>query len=361
MIVFPFLKNGDGTAVAIMNYYEALIEDGWNVDFLSLREIQCEWDSMVKNNGGKVYALPAKNKYSIEVKRALKKVLRENKYDIVHVNMPGHIGAMALKFAKKNGCKGRIFHCHNPKNTINFKTKFSTVFYDYFCKKYANYYAACSETAGISRFGDRELTVLKNVIDIERFSYNEEKRFQIRNELGINNRCVIGVAGRFAKQKNPDFIIDCFKEVHKRNSNAFLLWIGEGELLDYVADRLQKENLQGNYCLPGRKNNIEDWYSAMDLFFLPSVFEGMGIVFLEAQSVGVPCIGSKNVPRETEVTELMNRIDLATEMDVWVDRILEILSGQYERKDRKIEFIDAGYTHEQTSKDMLRLYQDIIE
>lgn len=111
----------------------------------------------------------------------------------------------------------------------------------------------------------------------------------------------------------------------------------------------------------GRKNNIEKWYSAMDLFLLPSKFEGMGIVFLEAQCTGLPCFGSTNVPIETEVTELMHRISLKQEANYWATAMKKVTDMSGDRRSRASEFINAGYTHEATKSDLLNMYEKRIK
>ena len=126
LILLPYLKNGDGTAVALMNYYQALIDDNWNVDFLNLKNTKCQWFEMVKKNGGDVFELPQVNKYSKKVKSYIKNIVYSKKYNIVHVNIPGHIGYITLKIAKKAGVRIRIFHAHNPFNCLNIKTIISS-------------------------------------------------------------------------------------------------------------------------------------------------------------------------------------------------------------------------------------------
>lgn len=361
LILLPYLKNGDGTAVALMNYYQELIEHGWRIDFLVLKIFECEWLNKVKADGNNIYELPKENKYSYKVSRKIRSIIKEGKYDIVHVNMPGHVGFETLKMARQYGIGKRIFHAHNPRNNLNLKTVISTKVYDYLLQREATELVACSKSAGNSRFGNKDFQVLKNVIDTDRFVYRLEDRRYIREKLHIEKKVVVGVVGRFAAQKNPEFLLECFAEYNKLNKESVLLWIGDGELQEKIQDRAKNMGLKGACLFVGRKNNIEKWYSAMDLFLLPSKFEGMGIVFLEAQCTGLPCFGSTNVPIETEVTELMHRISLKQEANYWETAMKKVTDMSGDRRSRASEFINAGYTHEATKSDLLNMYEKRIK
>ena len=361
LILLPYLKNGDGTAVALMNYYQELIEHGWRIDFLVLKIFECEWLNKVKADGNNIYELPKENKYSYKVSRKIRSIIKEGKYDIVHVNMPGHVGFETLKMARQYGIGKRIFHAHNPRNNLNLKTVISTKVYDYLLQREATELVACSKSAGNSRFGNKDFQVLKNVIDTDRFVYRLEDRRYIREKLHIEKKVVVGVVGRFAAQKNPEFLLECFAEYNKLNKESVLLWIGDGELQEKIQDRAKNMGLKGACLFVGRKNNIEKWYSAMDLFLLPSKFEGMGIVFLEAQCTGLPCFGSTNVPIETEVTELMHRISQKQEANYWATAMKKVTDMSGDRRSRASEFINAGYTHEATKSDLLNMYEKRIK
>lgn len=361
LILLPYLKNGDGTAVALMNYYQELIEHGWRIDFLVLKIFECEWLNKVKADGNNIYELPKENKYSYKVSRKIRSIIKEGKYDIVHVNMPGHVGFETLKMARQYGIGKRIFHAHNPRNNLNLKTVISTKVYDYLLQREATELVACSKSAGNSRFGNKDFQVLKNVIDTDRFVYRLEDRRYIREKLHIEKKVVVGVVGRFAAQKNPEFLLECFAEYNKLNKESVLLWIGDGELQEKIQDRAKNMGLKGACLFVGRKNNIEKWYSAMDLFLLPSKFEGMGIVFLEAQCTGLPCFGSTNVPIETEITELMHRISLKQEANYWATAMKKVTDMSGDRRSRASEFINAGYTHEATKSDLLNMYEKRIK
>ena len=360
LIVLPYLRNEDGTAVALMNYYDSLIHAGWKLDFMHLKTFECEWVEKVKKSGGEIFEIPADNKYSKNVYKYIKEVFDQNDYSVVHLNIPGHIGFLIMKYAKKANTKVRIFHVHNPKNNIKKRTFISQSVYDQLIQKKATNLCACTESAGLSRFGSKHFEVVRNVVDVDRFEFNLISRSKIRTSLNLDNKTVIGVVCRFAAQKNPYFLVDCFVEYKKRNPRAFLLWLGDGELKESTKQYIKSKQIEGSYFLAGIKTDVEDWYCAMDLFLLPSFFEGLGIVFLEAQCTGLPCLGSKNVPVETEITNLMYRMDLTSPANEWADEMVRILSKREERVSRKKEFIDRGYTHETTKDGLVNFYNSLI-
>lgn len=356
LILLPSLEKGDGSAAAIMNCYDALVCDGWQIDFLLLHGTKNERTEGIQKNGGKIFVLPPGSKYSAAVTRMITIVVEKGNYVLVHVNIPGHVAYLTLKRAEKAGTPVRIFHCHNPRNNLNLKTRISTHIYDTLCLKWSNRLLSCSESAGQSRFRNRSFTVLKNGIESTIFQYDEEARIILRKRMRMENAVVVGVVGRITAQKNPLFLIDCFEAFRAIEPRAMLLWIGEGELEQMVREKLKKKKLMCVCRFPGRLENVGKWYSAMDIFLLPSKFEGLGIVFLEAQCSGLPCYGSDGVPPEVEVTELMHRISLKKDTDYWAEMMKRGVCGIAERRSRNDDLNLAGYTVEKTKNGLLKLY-----
>lgn len=359
LIILPSLENGDGSAASIMNYYDALSKE-WEVDFLLIRQTDNMRSKQIMEDGGEIFVLPQQNKYSFAVSRAIASIIRGGKYAVVHINLPGHIAYRALLEAQKERVPVRIFHCHNPKNNLNLKTKISTWVYDTLCLKHANQLFACSESAGVSRFGSKDFHVLRNAIITERFQFDREARMELRKELLVEDSILVGVVGRITAQKNPLFLADCFEAFKAKEPKARLLWIGEGELIEQVKSRLDAKHLLEDCIFLGRREEIGKWYSAMDLFLLPSLFEGLGIVFLEAQCSGLPCFGSDLVPIDTEITELMHRISLQKTPGEWADFMRDVLKTSAERKGRGNELNKAGYDLTNVDDNLRKLYNSLL-
>ena len=356
LILLPSLVNADGSAAAIMNYYQALVDDGWKVDFLLVQKTENDRTKAISQQGGRIFTLPQCNKYFPQVAKQIAGVVQNGKYDVVHVNIPGHVAYRTLLQAEKAHVPVRIFHCHNPRNCLNWKTRISTRIYDTLCLRHANRRAACSKSAGFSRFGHRSFWVVKNLIEPSGFFFDPAARDKIRKRLGVEDGVIVGVVGRITPQKNPLFLVDCFAAFQKVEPRAFLLWIGEGELKQKVKQRLEEKGLEKVSCFPGTIREVGKWYSAMDLFLLPSKFEGLGIAFLEAQCSGLPCFGSDGVPAEAAVTELMHRISLQKRPEEWAVEIQRTMEQKEERRSRGETFQQAGYTLKSGSHELFQLY-----
>lgn len=329
LICIPNLGVCNGVTTFIMTFYDYLLQHGYEIDFLLVMDNHCERESYVSERGSRIFKVPMYKKYDRRRIDYIDNVFREGNYDIVHVNFPGPNGAMVLKMAKKNGVKCRIYHCHNPLNNLSLKSMISEHVFTPVCIKRANKYVACSDMAGRSVFGNRTFEVINNAIDPTEFRFDSEGRKRIRESLNIEDKLVIGVAARITEQKNPLFLLEVFKEIRKRKEDAVLLWVGDGNMTEQVRRMCSEYQMEDAVLLPGRQTDVVAWYSAMDLFLLPSKFEGLGIVYLEAQANGLHCFGSDCVPEETQVTNRMHRISLKHNASRWADEITAILDANH--------------------------------
>lgn len=344
LICVPDLGICNGVTTFIMSFYEQLLQQEYKIDFLVVMHQHMEMESYVLERGSKVFKVPLGMKYDKKRVRYIDDVLRNGMYDIVHVNFLGPNGAMILKMAKKYGVEHRIYHCHNPINKLSLKAVLSETIFTYVCRKRANKYLACSTSAGKAIFKNDKFEVVNNAINPDDFSYNRNARIKIREDLKIGNRLAVGVAARMDAQKNPGFIIEVFSELKKLREDAVLIWIGDGAEKVQIENLCKKKDIEEAVFLVGRQSNMDEWYSAMDLFLLPSKFEGLGIVYLEAQANGLLCFGSDRVPKETEVTGLMHRISLEKGADKWAIEMLKAYEEQDDKHTVDFElFKKSGY------------------
>jgi glycosyltransferase involved in cell wall biosynthesis len=192
-----------------------------------------------------------------------------------------------------------------------------------------------------------------------KFIYNEEKRNKIRNEFNVTEKLVIGNIGRFVEQKNHSFLIDVFYEVLKKNEDSALMLVGTGELEDFLKDKIRKLKIEDKVIFTGFRNDIPDLLQAMDVFLFPSLFEGLGIVLIEAQAASLKCITSKNVvPKETNVSELIEYVSLNESVKIWADKVLEA-SIKYNRVEMKNEIENMGFSIEKVSKEIQGFYEKV--
>ena len=362
LICVPDLGICNGVTSFIMAFYDSLIQHGYNIDFLLVMHDNVEMEPYVLDKGSKVFKVPIAFKYDKKRTEYIDEVFRTGQYDMVHVNFPGPNGAMVLKAAIKYGVKYRIYHCHNPINDLNLKALISENVFTPICRNRANKYVACSKMAGKSIFKDKEFEVINNAIMPEKFLFDGSARERIREHFGVQDKLVIGVAGRITDQKNPGFILDIFDEIHKMRTDAVLLWVGDGERLAFVNEQCQEKGIQDSVLLVGRQSNVREWYSAMDIFLLPSKFEGLGIVYLEAQANGLLCFGSDKVPEETEVTDLMHRLSLRQSAKEWAIEILEAYEKQPEKHCVDISlFAKRGFDINQIRDKLFEMYESCFD
>ncbi len=316
---------GGGVEAVVMNYYKNIDRTKIQFDFL------CDDDSTdipyeeIEKLGGKVILIPP-YQHVIKYERKLYQILKEENYKIVH----SHINTLSifpLRVAKKANVPVRIAHSHSTTNKKEWKKNLLKQVFRPFSKIYATHYFACSELAGRWLFTDKtfdnnEVYVLNNAIDIEKFSYNEKIRKAKRKELGISDdQLIIGHIGRFVEQKNHRFLIELFKEFKKKNKNAILLLAGKGPLMEEMQVKVKELNIEENVKFLGQRSDVNELYQAFDMFWFPSLYEGLGMVLVEAQAAGCYCVASTEVPQEANVTEKVKFYDLKDNITVWAANI----------------------------------------
>ena len=198
------------------------------------------------------------------------------------------------------------------------------------------------------------VAILHNAVDLDVFFSKSEERKKVRKEFGISNSTiVIGHIGRFMTQKNHTFLLDIFAEFHKKHSNSVLLLVGTGELEQQIKEKIKALNLENHVKFAGVRSDIPDVLSAMDAFVLPSFYEGMPNVIIEAQATGLPCIISDTITREADITGLVKYMSLQTSAQEWADNVAKSINT--ERADTKEDFIKNGYDIKSVANDFVKL------
>ena len=316
---------GGGIESVVMNYYRHIDRDKIQFDFFFDEDSKTIPRDEIEKLGGRVIIIPPYQKLFKYIK-TLKKIFKENKYKIVH----SHINTLSifpLYAAKKAKVPVRIAHSHSTTNKKEFKRNIFKLVLRPFSKVFATHYMCCSEHAGRWLFGNKtydqgKVYLLNNAIDLENFKYNEKIRNKIRKELNIKeDTLVIGHVGRFMKQKNHSYIIDLFKELHTKNNNYKLLLIGEGPLKEEILEKVSNLGLKNYVIFLGQKNDVNNYYQAMDIFLFPSLYEGLGMVYVEAQVSGLASIASQEIPQVAKVSDKAYFISLDEPTKTWIDTI----------------------------------------
>ncbi len=292
----------------------------------------------------------------------VKRFLNDHSYDVVHVHS-GSISVLAYvaKAARSAGINKVIVHSHAT-GIPSIKHKAIRFLFGFMLRTNATDFLACSIEAGKMKFPHdivkHKLVVIKNGINIANFRFCSSKRKMIRKTLGIaEDTFVLGHVGRFSKEKNHNFLIEVFDKVHEQIPNSKLLLVGAGELANDIRAKVKELGLKESVIFTGNVDNVQDYYQAMNVFLLPSIYEGLSFVTLEAQATGIPCVISTGVPEAAKIAKNVYRMDLADKQG-WINNVINLKNEH--PLDNSVAIHQAGYDIKDTSKQIRTLYfQDL--
>lgn len=320
-----------GVENLIYNYYLNIDRTKIQYDFFVENSSDIINIEKIEKMGGRVFIIPSYKKL-FKYTKTLKKMFIEGNYDIVQSNM-NSLSVFSLRAAKKAKVKVRI--C-NSLSTSNKKEKLRhmlKMLLRLFSKKYATHYFACSNLCGEWLYGKKILTnqnyyKINNAIQYERYLYNETYRKELKNKHGLTDEFIVGTIGRLEPQKNQMFLLDIFDAILKYKPNSKLFIIGDGYLLDDLNDKISKLNLKDNVIIltskeVGVRGSALKYYSLFDCFVLPSLYEGLPTVGIEAQINTLPCFMSDTITKETIISDRCDFISLSKSCDEWAKTIIE--------------------------------------
>lgn len=319
LMVVTNLIESDGVANFAMNYFRRIEHNDIKMDFLiySRDKISKEFQKEILDAGSKIYSVPSV-KHLNQHFRECKKILSENHYDIIHDN--SLIITLPLMWCAKNAVRVRILHSHNSKMGETVFKEIRNKLALPLLTATATNYVACSDLAGKAMFGKRKFTFVPNTIS-SRYKYNPEVRKSVRQKFGVQGKLLVGTIARVAEQKNPEFALKIFSELLKIEPNAEYWWIGDGPLLNKMREMAIKKKIDSQVHFFGNRNDVEELYQALDVFLLPSKFEGLGIALVEAQAFGVPCIVSNDIPKVAIYTDLVTQLSIKSNSSEWAKNI----------------------------------------
>ena len=338
-----------GTETVLMNLNRQISHTEFQFDFVVHVPHECAYESEILELGGRVFHT---EKYVLSNYRSYLRWWREflsrhPEYHIVH----GHQGSSAAVCLREANRAGRvsIAHSHNTRNPERNLRVLAWELNSWPTRYIAKQFLACSIEAGIDRFGRNivhspHFHVMKNGIDVKRFEFNAAARTRLRAELNLmESDFAVGHVGRFSSQKNHKWLLRVFKALQTTYDNAALLLVGQGELEDQIRDEAKALGISSKVRFLGAHSNVEDYYSAMDIFCFPSVLEGLGMVAVEAQTSGLPVIASEAVPLAADVgAGLLTRMSLEESSEEWAKVLLSHVGGS--RATRAAQFTrEAGY------------------
>lgn len=345
--------NRGGAETMVMNLYRNIDHTKIQFDFVVHTKDKCDYNDEIKSLGGRIYSIPPyTGNNHLHYKEAWNKFFKEHsEYRIIH----GHVrstAAIYLKIARKYNLI-TIAHSHNTSSGEGFTAIVKNIL-QYKIKYTADYFFACSEVAGKWLFGKKACNrenyfIINNAIETKDFIYNDNKRLDNRKKMRINDKFVIGHVGRFHIQKNHEFLIDVFKLIHDKNSNAVLILVGDGKNRQSIEKKVNYLRLNDSVIFTGVRPDIPALLQTMDVFVFPSLHEGLPVTLVEAQASGLPCIISDRITDEVKVTDLVKCLSLSKSAEYWSEEVLKY-SQNFERTNTYTEIVESGYDIEAVSK-----------
>ena len=316
------LTRNSGVASVIINLIQNITSDNIKIDLLTYKNGDANIIDNLKQYGVNVFYIPELGLTSfITFKKAVNDFFETHEYDIVHSHF-NQVDAIIFKIAKRHGIKVCISHSHNTKLSDSKMKAIRNRILCYKLPREATIWAACSEDAGKCLYGRKfsgspRKLIIHNGVDCKKFNYDEEARNTIRKEFHIEkNEILIGNIGGFRVQKNHEFLIEVFSVLHKRNPKYKLLLVGDGELKTFIEKKVNNLGLQDYVIFAGTRTDISKIMSGLDLFILPSLYEGLPVVGVEAQAAGLNCIFSDSITTEANLTGV-SYLSLKSSIETW--------------------------------------------
>ena len=317
------------------------------------------YDEEIQAMGGHIYVLPKFKGYNyLAYRRAVRDFFAAHReFRVVQGHMTSTAG-IYLPIAKKAGVPVVAAHARNA-GVVKGLKGLATRFFRRGLAGKADYCFACSALAGQDVFGGEAMNtgrvkIIHNAIDVERFTYDEKVRQEVRAQLGISDELVLGHVGRFEYQKNHPYLLDVFAAVCKARQGARLLLLGEGEDRAAMEEKCRQLNISDRVRFLGNRRDAERFYQAMDLFLLPSFFEGLPGVLVEAQAAGLRCMVSDTVTREAQATDLVTYLSIGEPPVRWAAEIIK--QADYERRNTAQELRTAGFDVRTQAEGYRRFY-----
>lgn len=350
----------NGISSMIMSYCSNLNKDKFQISILAGEPVHEYYENLCTELGVHVVMLPARKSSALPYYKALYKELSSKKYDIVHIHGNSATVSVELALAWIKGIKIRIVHSHNSTcKNIKVHKMLLPIF-----KRLYTHGFACGSLAGQWLFGDREFYVIPNGFDTASFKYDSDTRENVRKKLGVEDGFIIGHVGRFNDQKNHPFLLHIFEKVAQRDSEARLLLVGTGPDYESVRQLIQSHPYKERIIDYGETSQVKELYQAMDVFVLPSKYEGLPIVLLEAQMSGLPCVVSDVITSEAALGDHISFLSLQDSLERWADIIENARDTErmvfYERHWEQIKKYDIRQNAANMGKLYERFYRDSI-
>lgn len=342
--------NRAGTETMLMNIYRNIDREKVQFDFISYSQEEAHYDKEIKELGGKVIKLSS----TTSVKELVNAINENGPYEVVHAHTLFNSG-IAMLAAKKCGIKTRISHAHTTlDNNSSIVRKIYANGMRLLINKYSTKTLACSREAGKYLFGENEINKSKysyfpNLINYEELLHKPEREVaKFKEEYNLNDGILIGHIGTLKESKNHKFLIEIAKYMTEQNIDVKLLLVGDGSLRKELEDLTREYNISDRVHILGIREDIDVILHSMDVFVFPSIFEGLGLVLLEAQAAGLPCIVSEAIQPEADLgLNLFTNLKLDDGVEIWAKHIMKSIN----KKEISLDKVSRAFEEKEYSKD----------
>ena len=358
------LKRG-GLETFAMNIYRSNDRSEIQFDFLLTQVVGGDYEEEAKSMGANIYHLPARNKGYKAYRKALDDFFREHHdYIAIHEHISSLTSIEPAYYAKKYGIPVRIFHSHSSSIQKSLRLHWVHTILHYLNKpkvhSYATHYLGCSDKALDWMYkytGVRSgALMVNNGIDCEQYAFKKNVRAEVRKEFSIDaDDFVIGHVGRFIPLKNQGFLVDIVDELHKTMPSAKLLLVGEGDTMDEIKAKVSDKGLEKTVIFTGVRSDVARLMQAMDIFVMPSWFEGLPVSLVEAQAAGLPVVASESISHDSDITENILFKSINESVEEWVESIVK-WKEKCGRPNNIEKIKKAGFDSKTTVKQLVKIY-----
>ncbi len=353
------LSVANGLTTFAMSYLRTMNHEKMRVDFALYHGTQSPYTQEIEKYGGKIFVLPSVKKINQHI-RFCKEILEKEQYQIIHDNVQV-ISVPFMYLAKKQGVSVRILHAHSTRMSEYSIKKIRNRLLFPLLLAQSNVCFACGRKAGKAMYGKKPFIVVPNTISPEDVEYSSFTREKTRKAEAVGGLIVIATVGRATPCKNPIFALNVIKTLKDQGQPVVYWWIGGGPMEEEMRRYIHSNGMEDYVKLLGSRQDMKELYQAADLFFLPSVFEGLPLTGIEAQAYGLPCIVSDSVTKEFVFTDLVRFVNLNAATDAWTDAIHEQMTRISERRSHRNDLMKSQFTSEKAGERLTAIYEKLLK
>lgn len=333
------IMNRGGAETMVMNYYRAIDKSKIQFDFMVHRQERGAYDDEIEAMGGRIFRMcPIYPQHLFKYQQMLREFFDNHpEYQILHSHM-SELGYFAFKEAIRHDVPVRICHAHSSPNfkIESFKEKLKVLPREILARgmrKLSTDFFVCSKIAGDWLFGkknENKFIMMNNAVNASSFVYDKKTADKIKSEMKWKNKIVVGHVGRLIIPKNHTFLIDIFQQFHVKHPQSILVLVGDGDQRENICNKIKKLNLEDSIILLGFRSDTANLYKAFDIFVFPSLYEGLPVSLVEAQSAGLSCIVSNTISTQAQILPNYSILSLKDSPEIWVNEMEKHLHDKRE-------------------------------